>query len=104
MVPRPPVTSASCCATYVQLPAAADRDCCPSQASAISLGHAVVSGLGPACIASPLGLLIANGFQYLLSGAYWISFFLCRCCSPVAINLVAGPVARCAEQPPPKTQ
>jgi len=38
-----------------------------------------------------LGLLIANGFQYLLSGQYWISFFpgLALLLTIMAINLVA---------------
>ena len=38
-----------------------------------------------------LGLLIANGFQYLLSGKYWISFYpgLALLLTVVAINLVA---------------
>ena len=38
-----------------------------------------------------LGLLIANGFQYLLSGKYWISFFpgIALLLTVVAINLVA---------------
>ena len=36
------------------------------------------------------GLLIANGFQYMLSGKYWISFFPASRCSLtiVSINLV----------------
>ena len=38
-----------------------------------------------------LGLLIANGYQYLLSGKYWISFYpgLALLATIVAINLVA---------------
>ena len=38
-----------------------------------------------------LGLLIANGFQYLMSGKYWISFFpgVALLIVIVAINLVA---------------
>jgi peptide/nickel transport system permease protein len=45
-------------------------------ASAISL-EATLSflGLGLPVTEPSLGLLIANGFQYLLSGKYWISFF-----------------------------
>ena len=37
-----------------------------------------------------LGVLIANGFQYMLSGKYWISFFpgLALLLTIVAINLV----------------
>jgi peptide/nickel transport system permease protein len=36
-------------------------------------------------------LLIANGYQYLLSGKYWISFFpgVALLCTIVSINLVA---------------
>jgi peptide/nickel transport system permease protein len=38
-----------------------------------------------------LGLLISNGFQYLLSGKYWISFYpgVALLLTIVAINLVA---------------
>jgi peptide/nickel transport system permease protein len=32
-------------------------------------------GLGTPVTQPSLGLLIANGFKYLLSGDYWISFF-----------------------------
>jgi peptide/nickel transport system permease protein len=37
-----------------------------------------------------LGVLISNGFQYMLSGRYWISFFpgLALLITIVAINLV----------------
>ncbi|MBN9279795.1 MAG: ABC transporter permease, partial [Hyphomicrobium sp.] len=37
-----------------------------------------------------LGLLISNGFQYMLSGEYWISFFpgLVLLMTIVVINLV----------------
>ena len=37
-----------------------------------------------------LGLLIANGFQYLMSGKYWISFFpgIALLITIVSINLV----------------
>ncbi len=61
-------------------------------ASAISL-EATLSflGLGLPVTEPSLGLLIANGFQYLLSGKYWISFFpgLALLLTVVAINLVA---------------
>ena len=61
-------------------------------ASAISL-EATLSflGLGLPVTEPSLGLLIANGFQYLLSGKYWISFFpgLALLVTIVAINLVA---------------
>ena len=61
-------------------------------ASAISL-EATLSflGLGLPVTEPSLGLLIANGFQYLLSGDYWISFFpgLALLITIVAINLTA---------------
>lgn len=61
-------------------------------ASAISL-EATLSflGLGVPITEPSLGLLIANGFQYLLSGKYWISFFpgIALLLTVVAINLVA---------------
>lgn len=61
-------------------------------ASAISL-EATLSflGLGLPVTEPSLGLLIANGFQYLLSGKYWISFFpgIALLVSVVSINLVA---------------
>jgi peptide/nickel transport system permease protein len=61
-------------------------------ASAISL-EATLSflGLGLPVTEPSLGLLIANGFQYLLSGKYWISFFpgVALLLTVVAINLVA---------------
>ncbi|WP_293778694.1 ABC transporter permease [uncultured Oxalicibacterium sp.] len=61
-------------------------------ASAISL-EATLSflGLGMPITEPSLGLLIANGFDYLLSGKYWISVFpgLVLLLTVVAINLVA---------------
>jgi peptide/nickel transport system permease protein len=61
-------------------------------ASAISL-EATLSflGLGLPVTEPSLGLLIANGFQYLLSGDYWISFFpgLALMITIVVINLTA---------------
>jgi peptide/nickel transport system permease protein len=61
-------------------------------ASAISL-EATLSflGLGLPVTEPSLGLLIANGFQYLLSGKYWISFFpgIALLLTIVALNLVA---------------
>jgi peptide/nickel transport system permease protein len=61
-------------------------------ASAISL-EATLSflGIGLPVTEPSLGLLIANGFQYLLSGKYWISVFpgLALLVTVVAINLVA---------------
>ena len=61
-------------------------------ASAISL-EATLSflGLGLPVTEPSLGLLIANGFQYLLSGKYWISFFpgIALLVTVVSINLVA---------------
>jgi peptide/nickel transport system permease protein len=61
-------------------------------AHAISL-EATLSflGLGLPVTEPSLGLLIANGFQYLLSGKYWISFYpgLALMVTIIAINLVA---------------
>ena len=61
-------------------------------AHAISL-EATLSflGLGLPITEPSLGLLIANGFQYLLSGKYWISFYpgLALLATIVAVNLVA---------------
>ncbi len=60
-------------------------------ASAISL-EATLSflGVGLPQTEPSLGVLIANGFQYMLSGRYWISFFpgLALLVTIVAINLV----------------
>lgn len=48
----------------------------------VNVGHAIAAeatlsflGLGVPVTKPSLGLLIANGYQYLLSGSYWISFF-----------------------------
>ncbi|MGA2551140.1 MAG: ABC transporter permease [Burkholderiaceae bacterium] len=61
-------------------------------ASAITL-EATLSffGLGVPITQPSLGLLIANGFEYLLSGTYWISVFpgLALLITIVAINLVS---------------
>jgi peptide/nickel transport system permease protein len=48
-------------------------------------------GLGLPITEPSLGLLIANGFQYLLSGKYWISFYpgFALLATIVSINLVA---------------
>jgi peptide/nickel transport system permease protein len=48
-------------------------------------------GLGLPITEPSLGLLIANGYQYLLSGRYWISFFpgVALVLTIVSINLVA---------------
>jgi peptide/nickel transport system permease protein len=48
-------------------------------------------GLGLPITEPSLGLLIANGYQYLLSGKYWISFFpgVALLVTIVGINLVA---------------
>jgi peptide/nickel transport system permease protein len=48
-------------------------------------------GLGLPITEPSLGLLISNGFQYLLSGKYWIRFYpgLALLLSILAINLVA---------------
>jgi len=47
-------------------------------------------GLGVPITEPSLGLLISNGFQYMLSGRYWISFFpgLALLVTIVSINLV----------------
>jgi peptide/nickel transport system permease protein len=47
-------------------------------------------GLGMPITSPSLGLLIANGFTYLLSGKYWISFFpgIALLVTIVSINLV----------------
>jgi peptide/nickel transport system permease protein len=61
-------------------------------AHAISL-EATLSflGLGLPITEPSLGLLIANGFRYLLSGKYWISFYpgIALLVTIMAINLVA---------------
>jgi peptide/nickel transport system permease protein len=61
-------------------------------ASAITL-EATLSflGLGLPITEPSLGLLIANGFNYLLSGRYWISFFpgIALLVTVVGVNLVA---------------
>jgi peptide/nickel transport system permease protein len=61
-------------------------------ASAITL-EATLSflGLGVPITEPSLGLLIANGFQYMLSGKYWISFFpgLALLVTVVSMNLVS---------------
>ena len=48
-------------------------------------------GLGLPITEPSIGLLISNGFQYLLSGKYWISFYpgLALLVTIMAINLVA---------------
>jgi peptide/nickel transport system permease protein len=48
-------------------------------------------GLGLPITEPSLGLLIANGYQYLLSGKYWISFFpgIALVLTIMSINLVA---------------
>ncbi len=47
-------------------------------------------GIGLPITEPSLGLLIANGFQYMMSGKYWISFFpgLALLLTIVSINLV----------------
>ena len=61
-------------------------------ASAISL-EATLSflGIGLPVTEPSLGLLIANGFNYMMSGKYWISVFpgIALLLTIVAINLVA---------------
>ena len=47
-------------------------------------------GIGLPITEPSLGLLIANGFEYLLSGKYWISFFpgIALLVTIISINLV----------------
>jgi peptide/nickel transport system permease protein len=47
-------------------------------------------GIGVPITEPSLGLLIANGFEYMLSGQYWISFFpgVALLVTIVSINLV----------------
>ena len=48
-------------------------------------------GLGVPVTEPSLGLLVANGYQYMLSGNYWISFFpgVALLAAIVSINLIA---------------
>ena len=75
-----------------ELPAADDRRGDRAGRAAIAL-EATLSflGLGLPITEPSLGLLIANGYQYLLSGKYWISFFpgIALLLTIVGINLVA---------------
>ena len=56
-------------------------------------GEATLSflGLGLPITEPSLGLLISNGFNYLMSGKYWISFFpgIALLITVLSINLVA---------------
>ncbi|ANY18108.1 ABC transporter permease [Bordetella pseudohinzii] len=63
----------------------------------IDLAHAIALeatlsflGVGVPVTEPSLGMLIANGFEYLLSGTYWISFFpgIALALLIIAINLV----------------
>ena len=60
-------------------------------------------GLGVPITEPSLGLLIANGYQYMLSGQYWISFYpgIALLSALVAINLVGD---RLREVLNPRTQ
>ena len=60
-------------------------------------------GLGVPITEPSLGLLIANGYQYMLSGQYWISFYpgIALLLALVAINLVGD---RLREVLNPRTQ
>ena len=64
-------------------------------ASAISL-EATLSflGLGLPVTEPSLGMLIANGFQYMMSGRYWISVYpgIALIILIVAINLVGDQI------------
>lgn len=64
-----------------------------SVAGAISLEASLsFLGLGLPITEPSLGLLVSNGFQYMLSGKYWISFFpgLALLLTIVSINLVGA--------------
>ena len=54
-------------------------------------------GIGVPITEPSLGLLIKNGFDYMLSGEYWISFFpgIALVLTIVSINLVADDCATC---------
>ncbi|MDQ6679804.1 MAG: ABC transporter permease [Pseudomonadota bacterium] len=63
----------------------------------VDLAHAIALeatlsflGVGVPVTQPSLGMLIANGFEYMLSGRYWISFFpgIALALAIVAINLV----------------
>jgi len=63
----------------------------------IDLAHAIALeatlsflGVGVPVTEPSLGMLIYNGFEYLLSGQYWISFFpgIALALAIIAINLV----------------
>ncbi len=63
----------------------------------VDLAHAIALeatlsflGVGVPVTEPSLGMLISNGFEYLLSGAYWISFFpgIALALVVIAINLV----------------
>ena len=63
----------------------------------IDLAHAIALeatlsflGVGVPVTEPSLGMLISNGFEFLLSGNYWISFFpgIALAAIVVAINLV----------------
>ena len=53
-------------------------------------GSRWLQGLGVPVTEPSLGLLIANGYQYMLSGKYWISFYpgIALLITIVSINLV----------------
>ena len=64
----------------------------------IDLAHAIALeatlsflGIGVPVTQPSLGMLIANGFEFMMSGRYWISFFpgIALALAIVAINLVA---------------
>ena len=55
-------------------------------------------GVGVPITEPSLGLLIANGYDYLLSGKYWIAFYpgIALLLAIVAINLVGDRCATCS--------
>jgi peptide/nickel transport system permease protein len=80
--------------------------CCPIAAAADRGGHRAGGqldcvgshlsflGLGLPVSEPSLGMLIANGFQYMLSGRYWISIYpgIALIALIVVINLVGDQV------------
>ena len=65
--------SATCCPTACRRSSWSPR--CRSRTRSRSRRRSPSSGLGLPITEPSLGLLISNGFQYLLSGKYWISFY-----------------------------
>ena len=81
---------ASCCATCCQTAGPGDGVCHHPDRQRHRAGSHARSRACPSLNPS-LGLLIANGFRYLLSGDYWISMFpgLALLLLILAINVIA---------------